>query len=258
MAEILQHLECTKKVRLDQVTGKISVISKIIPLLYPPTPLPPRTTTTAIFSYFSGPCTKKLAAIRTSNVSDLTNQRACRSSFGRTRFPHLCSLLQLLHGGWMMAMGILVERCFRGAIKKATNQQISRYSICSMYYNLPCVVCLLQTPYQPTALLGAGCQFSVTFNPNLEHFWVNGRIVCPEWQWNKENYPHKRPVLDAFGIITPGFVTLCFRRYPTFLFMFSNPKHRNVTIITAHPRMTRPSYQKENPTLTAKRLGRGI
>lgn len=47
MAKILQHLRCTKNVRQDQLTSdpfvKMSVINKIIPLLYPLTaPQPPQ------------------------------------------------------------------------------------------------------------------------------------------------------------------------------------------------------------------------
>ena len=114
-------------------------------------PLPAQHHSHHYFSYFPGRCTEKLAAIRTSNVSDLTNQRASRSSFGRTRFPHLCSLLhvpgdvksgnhehkkQLLHEVWIVAMGISQASFIRSASfigrtvltgcgQKTANHQIS-------------------------------------------------------------------------------------------------------------------------------------
>ena len=100
-------------------------------------PLPAQHHSHHYFSYFPGRCTEKLAAIRTSNVSDLTNQRASRSSFGRTRFPHLCSLLhvpgdvksgnhehkkQLLHEVWIVAMGISQASFIRSAFHSLVEQ----------------------------------------------------------------------------------------------------------------------------------------
>ena len=146
-----------------------------------------------IFSYFSGPCTKKLAAIRTSNVSDLTNQRACRSLFGRTRFPHLCSLL---HAPWSLDDGyghiyiylkrILcdlvfdssVERCFTGRLSKSNQSTDFKISVQSIVVHLAVFACCKPPINRQLCLVRVAS--SASFNPNLEHFWVNGRIVCPE------------------------------------------------------------------------------
>lgn len=137
-------------------------------------------------------------------------------------------------GFWFISWKVLY-----GKLSKSNQSTDFKISVQSIVVHLAVFACCKPPINRQLCLVRVAS--SASFNPNLEHFWVNGRIVCPEWQWNKENYPHKRPVLDAFWIITPGFVTSCFRRYPKFPFMFS--PNRNVTVITTHPRMTRPSYE---------------
>ena len=93
-----------------------------------------------------------------------------------------------------------VERCFTGRLSKSNQSTDFKISVQSIVVHLAVFACCKPPINRQLCLVRVAS--SASFNPNLEHFWVNGRIVCPEWQWNKENYPHKRPVLvlDAFWI----------------------------------------------------------